>query len=200
MAINGGENMIKKSLYCSVMTLSLYFLIGCSESRNTQAVGAETAESAAADAVASAEDIIDALADASTKADEGAAIENGSGVDTVSEDGYTDEGSVNPIKKFLEGEPVEISYSLNQFNTQAYQIAAYDMVIQAKTDQVTVYDIIVNRGNNCHISKYDRNKNIPFSLSFGRIIKLSIGCDPNYIREVEVKTNYGDYKFGSIRN
>lgn len=199
MIINVGVNMIKKLLYCSVMATSLYFVIGCSESKNTQAVGAQTARAEAEEAVASAEDIVGILADASAKADEGAAIE-GDDANIVSDEGYTDEGSLNPVKQLLEGEPVEVSYSPNPLMTQMYERPVYDIVIQAKTDQVTVNDIIINRGNNCHITKYDRAKKLPVSLSFGRIVKLSIGCDPNYIREVEVKTNYGDYKFGSIRN
>jgi len=199
VTINGGGIMIKNMLYCSVMVSSLYFVMGCSESKKTQAMGAETAQAAAEEAVASAEDIIDILADADAKADEGAAIESGD-TDVASDEGYTDEGSVNPVKQLLEGEPVEVTYSLDQFTTQVYERAAYDIVIQAKTDHVTVYDIIINRGNNCHISKYNRDKKLPASLSFGRIVKLSIGCDPNYIREVEIKTDHGDYKFGSIRN
>ena len=172
--------MIKKSLCCSVMVASLYFLMGCSESQNTEALGAETAQAAAEEAVASAEDIADILDDASVKADEGAAFEGGD-ANVASDEGYTDEGSVNPIKQLLEGEPVEVSYSPNQFMTELYERPAYDIVIQAKTDQVTVYDITINRGNNCHITKYDRDKKLPTSLSFGRMIKLSIGCDPNYI-------------------
>ncbi|WP_151716641.1 hypothetical protein [Acinetobacter sp. TUM15071] len=199
MTISSGEIMIKNMLYCSVMVSSLYFVMGCSESKNTQAVGAQTAQAEAEEAVASAEDVVGVLADASTKADEGAAIESGDS-NIASDEGYTDEGSVNPIKQLLEGEPVEVSYSPNQFMTQMYERPVYDIVIQAKTDQVTVNDIIINRGNNCHITKYDRDKKLPANLSFGRMIKLSIGCEPNYVREVEVKTNYGNYKFGSIRN
>ncbi|MDM1020351.1 hypothetical protein QSV37_08555 [Acinetobacter sp. VNK23] len=192
--------MIKKSLYWGMMVSSLYFVWGCSESKSGQAIGAETAQTAAEEAVASAEDVVDILAGADAVADEGAAMLTDEGTGATDESGYTDEGSVNPIKQLLEGEPIELSYSLDEFATKVYNKASYEIVIQAKTDKVTVYDIIINRGNNCQVNKYDHDKKLPASLSFGRMVKLSIGCDPNYIREIEVKTDYGNYKFGRIRN
>jgi hypothetical protein len=37
--------------------------------------------------------------------------------------------------------------------------------------------------------------NLPANLKFGRYTRLSIDCDVNYIKEVEVETNLGNYKF-----
>ncbi|MCU4598485.1 hypothetical protein [Acinetobacter bereziniae] len=111
---------------------------------------------------------------------------------------YEDKGMANPVKQLLEGEPVEVTFNVNEFNSKVYGKIAYNIVIQAKADEVVVNDVIINRGNNCSVGEYDHNNKLPASLNFGRLIELAISCDANYVREVEVKTNYGNYKFGGV--
>jgi hypothetical protein len=35
--------------------------------------------------------------------------------------GYEDQGAANPIKQILEGEPVEVSFNMNEFNTKVHE-------------------------------------------------------------------------------
>lgn len=130
---------------------------------------------------------------ATTLADEGATAL----ADEHSEE-YEDKGKANPVKQLLEGEPIEVTFNVNEFNSKVYGKIAYNIVIQAKADEVVVNDVIINRGNNCSIGEYDHNNKLPANLNFGRLIELSISCDANYVREVEVKTNYGNYEFGGV--
>ena len=60
-----------------------------------------------------------------------------------------------------------------------------------------VYDVVLNRGNQCDLSSYAREKQLPSSLKFGEYVALSIGgCDAQMVQEIEVKTNFGSYMFG----
>ncbi|WP_035301624.1 hypothetical protein [Acinetobacter sp. WC-743] len=140
---------------------------------------------------------------ATTSADEGAtalADEHSEDLTNSTEQikAFEDKGVANPVKQLLEGEPVEVTFNVNKFNTDVYGKIAYNIVIQSKADEVLVNDVIINRGNNCSIGNYDHNKKLPANLNFGRLIELPISCDANYVREVEVKTNYGNYKFGGV--
>ena len=179
--------MLKKSLYWGLMATSLYLVWGCSESG--QAVGATTAQEQAEEAVAAAAEA-DPLAGADALADDSAVDENL---------GYEDQGAANPIKQILEGEPVEVSFNMNEFNTKVYGKLAYNVVIQSKVDDVTINDIIINRGNNCGIGEYDHNNKLPANLKFGQVLELAINCDANFAKEIEVKTDYGNYQFNTTR-
>lgn len=175
------------------MATSLYFVLGCSESKSEQAVGATTAQEEAEEAVAAA-------AEAEAKAHPLKGADALADDSTVDENvGYEDKGTANPIKQILEGEPVEVSFNMNEFNTKVYGKLAYNVVIQSKVDNVMINDIIINRGNNCGIGEYDHNNKLPANLKFGQIVELAINCDANFAKEIEVKTNYGNYQFTMTR-
>lgn len=164
--------MMKKELIWGIVLLVLCFTSACSDLTSSEDKDSELATTLADDGAT-------ALADEQSEGDD-------------------DNGIANPVKQLLEGEPVEVTFSVNEFNSDVYGKIAYNIVIQAKADEVVVYDVIINRGNNCSIGNYDHNKKLPANLNFGRLIELSISCDANYVREVEVKTNYGNYKFGGV--
>ena len=168
--------MLKKSLYWGLMATSLYFVWGCSEFKNEQAVGAETAQ-------AEVEDAMTAASEAEPSAD--AEVNNN----------YEDAGDVNPIEQLVEGVPIDVTFPVNTSMSQIHDRLAYDIVIQSKVDSIVINNVTINRGNNCNINDYSRDKYLPANLKFGRYTRLSIDCDVNYIREVEVETNLGNYKF-----
>ena len=185
--------MLKKSLYWGLMATSLYLVWGCSESG--QAVGATTAQEQAEEAVAAAAEA-DPLAGADALADEGTAIaQDDESIEQTNNSGYEDAGSVNPIKQLIDGVPIDVTFPPNPEVSQIYGHLVYDIAIQSKVDRVVVNEIIINRGNNCNINDYMREKYLPAKLKFGRYAKFSTGCDVNYIKEVEVKTNLGNYTF-----
>lgn len=164
--------MIRKEFVWGVVLSTLFFTSACSDLTSSETKDAELA---------------------TTLADEGATAL----ADEHSEE-YVDKGKANPVKQLLEGEPIEVTFNVNEFNSKVYEKIAYNIVIQAKADEVVVNDVIINRGNNCSIGEYDHNNKLPANLNFGRLIELSISCDANYVREVEVKTNYGNYEFGGV--
>ena len=76
-----------------------------------------------------------------------------------------------------------------------YNLVEIYLVKQVKL--VIVYDVVLNRGNQCDLSSYAREKQLPSSLKFGEYVALSIGgCDAQMVQEIEVKTNFGSYMFG----
>ena len=168
--------MLKKLLCWGLMATSLYFVSGCSEFKNEQAVGAETAQ-------AEVEDAMTAASEAEPSAD--AEVNNN----------YEDAGDVNPIEQLVEGVPIDVTFPVNTSMSQIHDRLAYDIVIQSKVDSIVINNVTINRGNNCNINDYSRDKYLPANLKFGRYTRLSIDCDVNYIREVEVETNLGNYKF-----
>ena len=168
--------MLKKLLCWGLMATSLYFVWGCSEFKNEQAVGAETAQ-------AEVEDAMTAASEAEPSAD--AEVNNN----------YEDAGDVNPIEQLVEGVPIDVTFPVNTSMSQIHDRLAYDIVIQSKVDSIVINNVTINRGNNCNINDYSRDKYLPANLKFGRYTRLSIDCDVNYIREVEVETNLGNYKF-----
>ena len=170
--------MLKKSLCWGLMATSLYFVSGCSEFKNEQAVGAETAQAEVNEAMTAASE-----AEPSTDADGG--VNNN----------YEDAGDVSPIEQLVEGVPIDVTFPVNTSMSQIHDRLAYDIVIQSKVDSIVINNVTINRGNNCNINDYSRDKYLPANLKFGRYTRLSIDCDVNYIREVEVETNLGNYKF-----
>lgn len=168
--------MLKKSLYWALMATSLYLVSGCSEFKNEQAVGAETAQ-------AEVEEAMTAASEAEPSAYE--EVNNN----------YEDAGDVNPIEQLVEGVPIDITFPVNTSMSQIHERLAYDIVIQSKVDSIVINNVTINRGNNCNINDYSRDKFLPANLKFGRYTRLSIDCDVNYIKEVEVETNLGNYKF-----
>ncbi|MBJ9953247.1 hypothetical protein I5735_09380 [Acinetobacter baumannii] len=170
--------MFKKSLCWGLMATSLYVVSGCSEFKNEQAVGAETAQ-------AEVEEAMTAASEAEPSAD----------VDEEVNNNYEDAGDVNPIEQLIEGVPIDVTFPPNLEVSQIHGHLVYDIAIQSKVDNIVVNEIIINRGNNCNINDYMREKYLPANLKFGRYAKFSTGCDVNYIKEVEVKTNLGNYKF-----
>lgn len=170
--------MLKKLLCWGLMATSLYFVWGCSEFKNEQAVGAETAQAEVDEAMTAASE-----AEPSTNADE-----------EVNHN-YEDAGDVSPIEQLVEGVPIDVTFPVNTSMSQIYERLAYDIVIQSKVDSIVINNVTINRGNNCNINDYSRDKYLPANLKFGRYTRLSIDCDVNYIKEVEVETNLGNYTF-----
>lgn len=170
--------MIKKSLCWGLMATSLYFVWGCSEFKNEQAAGAETAQ-------AEVEDAMTAASEAELSTDADGEVNNN----------YEDAGDVSPIEQLVEGVPIDVTFPVNTSMSQIHDRLAYDIVIQSKVDSIVINNVTINRGNNCNINDYSRDKYLPANLKFGRYTRLSIDCDVNYIREVEVETNLGNYKF-----
>ena len=188
--------MLKKSLYWGVVATTLYFVWGCSEFKNEQAVGAETAQAEEAMTAASE---AEPSTGADTLADEGAAIVHDDElVEQTNHNNYEDAGSVNPIEQLVEGVPIEVTFPVNTTVSQGYGHLVYDVAVQSKVDNIVVNDIIINRGNNCNINDYMREKYLPAKLKFGRYTQFLTSCDINYIKEVEVKTNLGNYTFDQL--
>ena len=131
--------MIKKSLCWGLMATSLYFVWGCSEFKNEQAVGAETAQ-------AEVEDAMTAASEAEPSAD--AEVNNN----------YEDAGDVNPIEQLVEGVPIDVTFPVNTSMSQIHDRLAYDIVIQSKVDSIVINNVTINRGNNCNINDYSRDK------------------------------------------
>lgn len=113
----------------------------------------------------------------------------------IKEESYDD--TVNTISQMGEGQPIAVRFSINDFNTSLYEKAAYNIVVQGLTNgEITIYDVILNRGNKCGLAKYARETQIPATLKFGEYVELSMGnCDAQMIQEIEVKTNIGSYMF-----
>lgn len=188
--------MLKKSLYWGLMATTLYFVWGCSEFKNEQAVGAETAQAEEAMTAASE---AEPSTGADILADEGAAIVHDDElVEQTNHNNYEDAGSVNPIEQLVEGVPIEVTFPVNTTVSQGYGHLVYDVAVQSKVDNIVVNDIIINRGNNCNINDYMREKYLPAKLKFGRYTQFLTSCDINYIKEVEVKTNLGNYTFDQL--
>ena len=131
--------MLKKSLCWGLMATSLYFVWGCSEFKNEQAVGAETAQ-------AEVEDAMTAASEAEPSAD--AEVNNN----------YEDAGDVNPIEQLVEGVPIDVTFPVNTSMSQIHDRLAYDIVIQSKVDSIVINNVTINRGNNCNINDYSRDK------------------------------------------
>jgi len=176
--------MIKKSLYWGMMVSSLYFLWGCSEFKNEQEASTPTAQTEVEDAMTAASEV-------EPLSDEGVANEEVN-------NNYEDAGDVNPIEQLVEGVPIDVTFPVNTTVSQGYGHLVYDVAVQSKVDNIVVNDIIINRGNNCNINDYMREKYLPAKLKFGRYAQFLTGCDVNYINEVEVKTNLGNYKFDQL--
>ena len=168
--------MIKKSLYWCLMVTSLHLVWGCSEFKNEQEASTPTAQTDVEDTMTPASSV-EPLADAEVN------------------NNYEDAGDVNPIEQLVEGVPIDVTFPPNMDASQIHGHLVYDIAIQSKVDNIVVNEIIINRGNNCNINDYMREKYLPANLNFGRYTKFSTGCDVNYIKEVEIKTNLGNYKF-----
>lgn len=114
------------------------------------------------------------------------------------DEGMSEESDVNTVNQKGEGQPIVVRFGVNEFNTSLYDKVAYDIVVQGRADEeVVVYDVVLNRGNQCGLSSYAREKQLPSSLKFGEYVALSIGgCDAQMVQEIEVKTNFGSYMFG----
>lgn len=177
--------MIIKSLYWGLVATSLYFVSGCSEFENQQAVGAETAQAEVDEAMTAASE-----------------AEPSEGADVLADEevnnNYEDAGDVSPIEQLVEGVPIDVTFPVNTTVSQGYGHLVYDIAIQSKVDNIVVNDIIINRGNNCNISDYVREKYLPAKLKFGRYTQFLTSCDVNYIKEVEVMTNLGNYTFDQL--
>ena len=113
------------------------------------------------------------------------------------DEGTNEESDVNTVNQQGDGQPIAVRFGVNEFNTSLYDKVAYDIVVQGRADEeVVVYDIVLNRGNQCGLSSYAREKQLPSSLKFGEYVALSIGgCDAQMVQEIEVKTNFGSYMF-----
>ncbi|MNG64262.1 hypothetical protein D3C78_46470 [compost metagenome] len=114
------------------------------------------------------------------------------------DEGMSEESDINTVNQKGEGQLIAVRFGVNEFNTSLYDKVAYDIVVQGRADEeVVVYDVVLNRGNQCGLSSYAREKQLPSSLKFGEYVALSIGgCDAQMVQEIEVKTNFGSYMFG----
>ena len=128
-------------------------------------------------------------------AEEGSEWENSA---DFRDEGMSEESDVNTVNQKGEGQPIGVRFGVNEFNTSLYDKVAYDIVVQGRADEeVVIYDVVLNRGNQCGLSSYAREKQLPSSLKFGEYVALSIGgCDAQMVQEIEVKTNFGSYMFG----
>jgi len=115
----------------------------------------------------------------------------------IDDENNSDQGIFS--NKLGEGQPIEVRFSINTYATSLYDKETYNIVIQAVSDkEVTIYDVILNRGNKCRLSEYDKNNKLPTTLRFGEYTELSIGnCDAQMVREIVIKTDLGNYQFGS---
>ena len=64
--------------------------------------------------------------------------------------------------------------------------------VQANTDQVSIQNIIVNRGE-CPVSKWVQGNP---NLRFGQEVKVILSCDSSQVLQVDVMTDQGEYSFG----
>lgn len=115
----------------------------------------------------------------------------------VDDENNSDQGNFS--NNLGEGQPIGVKFSINTYATSLYDKETYNIVIQAvSNNEVTIYDVILNRGNKCRLSEYAKNNKLPTTLKFGEYTELSIGnCDAQMVREIVVKTNLGNYQFGS---
>ncbi|SEL24156.1 hypothetical protein [Acinetobacter sp. DSM 11652] len=92
--------------------------------------------------------------------------------------------------------PVSVRLDLmpNQFHipNNPYTPAYFNsVIIQATTDQVTVENIVINRGQ-CPLSSWRKRMS---TLKFGQSFQSVIDCNIEQVREVTVKTNQGEFTF-----
>ena len=115
--------------------------------------------------------------------------------DQYSADGltrYENEQSVEEIEtpQIPEEAPVRIELKLNSAYAE-YGLGKIE--VQATTDQVTINQVILNRGQ---CSAIDNSIKMPVTLSFGRTYTGYINnCALDKIIEVQINTNLGNWKF-----
>lgn len=88
---------------------------------------------------------------------------------------------------FGEGQPVSIT--LEHVYTPGKP--DYIMVIRSRADELTIYDLEINRGNcqHSHIQKVMVPVDMPFTLKFGQAKKVRVLCDK--VIEASVDTQFG---------
>ena len=88
---------------------------------------------------------------------------------------------------FGEGQPVSIT--LEHVYTPGKP--DYIMVIRSRADELTIYDLEINRGNcqHSHIQKVMVPVDMPFTLKFGQAQKVRVLCDK--VIEASVDTQFG---------
>lgn len=183
-----------KSWFTMLSTIVFVMIIGAKFLNKYDFTNKSTIENSEQSENISNENLIESV---SKKADEeGAEWENSA---YFRDEGMSEEESdVNTVNQKGEGQPIAVRFGVNEFNTSLYDKVAYDIVVQGRADEeVIVYDVVLNRGNQCDLSSYAREKQLPSSLKFGEYVALSIGgCDAQMVQEIEVKTNFGSYMFG----
>lgn len=72
----------------------------------------------------------------------------------------------------------------------------YIMVIRSRADELTIYDLEINRGNcqHSHIQKVMVPVDMPFTLKFGQAKKVRVLCDK--VIEASVDTQFGRITLG----
>lgn len=106
------------------------------------------------------------------------------------EEPYTEsesESESGPEPWFGEGQPVSIT--LEHVYTPGKP--DYIMVIRSRADELTIYDLEINRGNcqHSHIQKVMVPVDMPFTLKFGQAKKVRVLCDK--VIEASVDTQFG---------
>ena len=114
--------------------------------------------------------------------------------DQYSADGLTryENESVEEMEapQIPEEAPVRIELKLNSAYAE-YGLGKIE--VQATTDQVTINQVILNRGQ---CSAIDNSIKMPVTLSFGRTYTGYINnCALDKIIEVQINTNLGNWKF-----
>jgi len=64
------------------------------------------------------------------------------------------------------------------------------VVISSRVDDVELQGFSINRGN-CRGSFFEKGRH----LKFGQISKIFASCNPENVKEVEVKTDQGEFTF-----
>ena len=93
---------------------------------------------------------------------------------------------------FGEGQPVSIT--LEHVYTPGKP--DYIMSIRSRADELTIYDLEINRGNcqHSHIQKVMVPVDMPFTLKFGQAKKVRVLCDK--VIEASVDTQFGRITLG----
>lgn len=89
--------------------------------------------------------------------------------------------------------PISID-TYNRVNRTFNNFPYVEVVVTAKTDNITIEDIIVNRGN-CIMERknqFTSDKPIPTTLNFGTSVSSRFS-GPCHASEVEIKTDQGNW-------
>lgn len=105
--------------------------------------------------------------------------------------------SANEAVQSTDEPPVELHLS-EQFNENAAKIGNGNYLqldVSAISDQVTIHNVTVNRGNTCKPHLWYSRWPGHGTLKFGQTVSAHILCNFHSIKEVIVDTDLGSYTF-----